>query len=103
MSSRATNGLGAAGLHAPTSGTLGSLLRRGLSWPWRAGRAVCVLPGRVLGGHVRETASAVRAHLSGRAEDYVFLCELLSLGLSLVCSMHQVLGQMYQEARTQQP
>uniref|UniRef100_A0A8C4ZT34 F-actin monooxygenase n=1 Tax=Gadus morhua TaxID=8049 RepID=A0A8C4ZT34_GADMO len=30
-------------------------------------------------------------------EDYVFLCELLSLGLGLVCSMHQVLGQMYQE------
>ena len=54
-------------------------------------------------GHVCETASAVRAHLSSRSEDYVFLCELLSLGLGLVCSMHQVLGQMYQEAQTQRP
>ncbi|CAL8262446.1 unnamed protein product [Merluccius merluccius] len=77
-SSRATNGYSAGGLHAPPSGTLVSLLRRGLSWPRRAGHAVCVLPARVL-GCVCESASAVRAHLSGRSEDYMFLFSPLFL------------------------
>ncbi|KAJ3596060.1 hypothetical protein NHX12_002469 [Muraenolepis orangiensis] len=94
----ATNGFSAGGLHAPSSGTLISMLRRGLS----AGRSVCVLPGRVLGG-VCESASAMRAHLRSRSSDYAFLYELLSLALPLISSMHQVVGQMYQEAQKEAP
>lgn len=37
--------------------------------------------------------SNVRSH----SHDYVFLYELLSLGCPLLCVMHEVLGQIYQE------
>ncbi|XP_072242709.1 F-actin-monooxygenase mical2b isoform X3 [Leuresthes tenuis] len=77
-------------------GTLVSLLRRGLSWPRRASRAVCVLPGRLFGS-VCESVTAVGSHVRSYSQDYMFLYELLSLGCPLLCMMHEVLGQMYQE------
>uniref|UniRef100_A0A3Q3X3T4 F-actin monooxygenase n=1 Tax=Mola mola TaxID=94237 RepID=A0A3Q3X3T4_MOLML len=77
-------------------GTLVSLLRRGLNWPRCAGRAMCVLPGRLCES-VCESFTAVGSHVRSRSHDYVFLYELLSLGCPLLCMMHEVLGQIYQE------
>ncbi|KAM3610092.1 uncharacterized protein V6R79_025241 [Siganus canaliculatus] len=77
-------------------GTLVSLLRRGLSWPRRASRSVCVLPLRLFES-VRESFAAVGSHVRSHSHDYVFLYELLSLGCPLLCMMHEVLGQIYQE------
>uniref|UniRef100_I3JY97 F-actin monooxygenase n=1 Tax=Oreochromis niloticus TaxID=8128 RepID=I3JY97_ORENI len=77
-------------------GTLVSLLRRGLSLPRRASRAVCVLPQQLLGS-VCESFSAVGSHVRSYSHDYVLLFELLSLGCPLLYMMHEVLGQIYQE------
>lgn len=77
-------------------GTLVSLLRRGLSWPRRASRAVCVLPRRLFGS-VCESFTAAGSHVRSHSHDYEFMYELLSLGGPLLCMMHEVLGQMYQE------
>uniref|UniRef100_A0A665TIT3 F-actin monooxygenase n=1 Tax=Echeneis naucrates TaxID=173247 RepID=A0A665TIT3_ECHNA len=85
---------GGVQMHPP--GTLVSLLRRGLSWPRRASRAVCVLPRRLLES-VCESFTAVGSHVRSYSHDYVFLYELLSLGCPLLCMMHEVLGQIYQE------
>lgn len=82
-------------------GTLVSLLRRGLSWPRRASRAVCVLPRRLFGS-VCESFTAVGSHVRSYSHDYVFLYELLSLGCPLLCMMHEVLGQIYQEPQLAQ-
>uniref|UniRef100_A0A7N8X5S2 F-actin monooxygenase n=1 Tax=Mastacembelus armatus TaxID=205130 RepID=A0A7N8X5S2_9TELE len=83
-------------VHIPPSGILVSLLRRGLSWPRSASWAVCVLPGRLLES-VCESFTAVRSHVRSYSHDYVFLYELLSMGCPLLCMMHEVLGQIYQE------
>uniref|UniRef100_A0A8D3B1J0 F-actin monooxygenase n=1 Tax=Scophthalmus maximus TaxID=52904 RepID=A0A8D3B1J0_SCOMX len=80
----------------PPAGTLVSLLRRGLSWPRRASRAVCVLPRRLLES-VCGSFAAVGWHVRSYSHDYVFLYELLSLGCPLLCMMHEVLGQIYRE------
>ena len=85
---------GSGQTHPP--GTLVSLLRRGLSWPRRASRAVCVLPGRLLES-VCGSVSAVGSHVRSCSQDYEFLYELLSLGCPLLCMMHEVLGQISQE------
>lgn len=82
-------------------GTLVSLLRRGLSWPRRASQAVCVLPRRLVGS-VCESLAAVASHVRSCSHDYVFLYELLSVGCPLLCMMHEVLGQMYQEPQLAQ-
>ncbi|XP_063045342.1 F-actin-monooxygenase mical2b isoform X2 [Engraulis encrasicolus] len=77
-------------------GTLASLLRKSLSWPVRATRAVCAVPRR-LSCWVRHTAQATRLHLRAHAEDYAFLYELLSLGVPLLGMQLEVLLQMYTE------
>lgn len=82
-------------------GTLVSLLRRGLSLPRRASRAVCVLPQQLLGS-VCESFSAVGSHVRSYSHDYVLLFELLSLGCPLLYMMHEVLGQIYQEPQMAQ-
>uniref|UniRef100_A0A1A8A704 F-actin monooxygenase n=1 Tax=Nothobranchius furzeri TaxID=105023 RepID=A0A1A8A704_NOTFU len=81
---------------AQPTGTLVSLLRRGLSWPRRASRAVCALPRRLLGS-VCESFTAAGSHVRSCSHDYLFLFELLSLGCPLLCMMHEMLGQIYQE------
>lgn len=89
------------GVQIQPAGTLVSLLRRGLSWPRRASRAVCVLPRRLVGS-VCESFTAAGSHVRSRSHDYAFLYELLSLGCPLLCMMHEVLGQMYLEAQLEQ-
>ncbi|KAK5602267.1 Protein-methionine sulfoxide oxidase mical2b [Crenichthys baileyi] len=83
------------------AGTLVSLLKRGLSWPRRASRAVCVLPQQLLGS-VCESITAVGSHVRSYSQDYIFLFELLSLGCPLLCMMHEMLGQIYQEPQLAQ-
>uniref|UniRef100_A0A3B5QIR6 F-actin monooxygenase n=1 Tax=Xiphophorus maculatus TaxID=8083 RepID=A0A3B5QIR6_XIPMA len=83
------------------AGTLVSLIKRGLSWPRRAGRAVCVLPQQLLGS-VCESITAVGSHVRSYSQDYIFLFELLSLGCPLLCMMHEMLGQIYQESQLAQ-
>uniref|UniRef100_A0A8C2Z8X6 F-actin monooxygenase n=1 Tax=Cyclopterus lumpus TaxID=8103 RepID=A0A8C2Z8X6_CYCLU len=96
-SSADTGGFSASGgVQLQPPGTLVSLLRRGLSWPRRASRAVCVLSRRLWGG-ARECLSAAVRHARSCSHDYAFLYELLSLGCPLLCMMHEVLGQMSQE------
>uniref|UniRef100_A0A3Q2Z0P2 F-actin monooxygenase n=1 Tax=Hippocampus comes TaxID=109280 RepID=A0A3Q2Z0P2_HIPCM len=87
----------ASGIQTQPPGTLVSLLRQGLSWPRHASRAVCVIPGHLLGS-VRESFAAVGTHVRSYSHDYVFLFELLGMGCSLLCVMHEVLGQISQEA-----
>ncbi|XP_062405077.1 F-actin-monooxygenase mical2b isoform X1 [Sardina pilchardus] len=77
-------------------GTLGSLLRKSLSWPVRMTRAACAVPGR-LSRWLRGAAQATRAHLRAHAEDYGFLYELLSVGLPLMGMQMEVLLHMYAE------
>lgn len=89
------------GVQIQPPGTLVSLLRRGLNWPRCAGRAMCVLPGRLCES-VCESFTAVGSHVRSRSHDYVFLYELLSLGCPLLCMMHEVLGQIYQEPQLAQ-
>uniref|UniRef100_A0AAQ5YZJ4 F-actin monooxygenase n=1 Tax=Amphiprion ocellaris TaxID=80972 RepID=A0AAQ5YZJ4_AMPOC len=91
----------ASSVQIQPSGTLVSLLRRGLSWPRRASRAVCLLPRRLL-GNVCDSVAAIRSHVRSYSQDYVFLYELLSLGGPLLCMMHEVLAQIYQEHRLAQ-
>ncbi|XP_019733692.1 F-actin-monooxygenase mical2b isoform X7 [Hippocampus comes] len=88
----------ASGIQTQPPGTLVSLLRQGLSWPRHASRAVCVIPGHLLGS-VRESFAAVGTHVRSYSHDYVFLFELLGMGCSLLCVMHEVLGQISQEAQ----
>lgn len=78
------------------AGTMVSFLRRGLHWPRRACRAVCVLPKRLL-GNVCECFTAVGSHFRSHSHDYVFFYELLSVGIPLLCMMHELSGQIYQE------
>lgn len=89
------------GVQTHSPGTVVSLLRRGLSWPRRASRAVCVLPRRLLES-VCESVAAAGSHVRSYSQDYVFLYELLSLGGPLLCMMHEVLGQIYREPQLAQ-
>ncbi|XP_048118174.1 F-actin-monooxygenase MICAL2 isoform X7 [Alosa alosa] len=77
-------------------GTLGSLLRKSLSWPVHVTRAVCAVPRR-LSCWLRGAAQATRVHLWAHAEDYGFLYELLSVGLPLMGIQMEVLLHMYAE------
>lgn len=92
---------GGSSVQIQSQGTLVSLLRRGLSWPRHASRAVCVLPRRLLGS-VFESFTVVASHVRSYSHDYVFLYELLSLGCPLLCMMHEVLVQIYQEPQEAQ-
>uniref|UniRef100_A0AAY4DBU3 F-actin monooxygenase n=1 Tax=Denticeps clupeoides TaxID=299321 RepID=A0AAY4DBU3_9TELE len=78
-------------LQSHASGTQSSLLR--LRWPLRVARALAGSPCR-LGHWVRWAAHSTLQHLRDHREDYAFLFELLSLGVPLLCSLHDVLAQM---------
>ncbi|KAG7468511.1 hypothetical protein MATL_G00143820 [Megalops atlanticus] len=77
-------------------GTLSSFLRQRLRWPARVTRAAWDAPRR-LSRWVRRIVRATGRHLRDNAEEYVFLYELLSLGLPLLCVLQEVLGQMGSE------
>ncbi|XP_059927863.1 F-actin-monooxygenase MICAL2 isoform X4 [Gadus macrocephalus] len=91
--------------HCPTdgktspspTGTLTSLLRKGLSWPMSLTRAVCGAP-RQLSGWLQRRTRALGVHVGANGRDYAFLYELLSVGLPLLLVLQGVLQQMYVEA-----
>ncbi|XP_045564165.1 F-actin-monooxygenase MICAL2 isoform X10 [Salmo salar] len=84
------------GLQSQSPGTFSSRLRKSLSWPLSVTRAVCDSP-RLLSRWVHGTAHAVGLHFRANAQDYVFLYELLSLGVPLLFMLQEVLLQMYSE------
>uniref|UniRef100_A0A8C5FNG4 F-actin monooxygenase n=1 Tax=Gadus morhua TaxID=8049 RepID=A0A8C5FNG4_GADMO len=91
--------------HCPTdaktspspTGTLTSLLRKGLSWPMSLTRAACGAP-RQLSGWLQRRTRALGVHVRANGRDYAFLYELLSVGLPLLLVLQGVLQQMYVEA-----
>ncbi|XP_056463072.1 F-actin-monooxygenase MICAL2 isoform X1 [Gadus chalcogrammus] len=91
--------------HCPTdakmspspTGTLTSLLRKGLSWPMSLTHAVCGAP-RQLSGWLQRRTRALGVHVRANGRDYAFLYELLSVGLPLLLVLQGVLQQMYVEA-----
>ncbi|XP_073687717.1 F-actin-monooxygenase mical2b-like, partial [Garra rufa] len=85
------------GLRGPSSGT--SLIRKSLHWPLHVGRTLFGTP-RQLARWMYKAARAVRLHIRERQEDYVFLYELLSLGVPFIYVLHEITGQMSQEAIT---
>ncbi|KAJ8344288.1 hypothetical protein SKAU_G00316170 [Synaphobranchus kaupii] len=87
----------AGSLRSQPPGTLTSFLRKSLRWPLHAARVVCDAPRRA-SRWAHGVARATRRHLRNNAEDYAFLYELTSLGLPLLCVLHEVLGQMFAEA-----
>ncbi|XP_029494971.2 F-actin-monooxygenase MICAL2-like isoform X8 [Oncorhynchus nerka] len=84
------------GRQSQSPGTISSRLRKCLSWPLSVTRAVCDSP-RLLSRWVHGTAHAVGLHFRANVEDYVFLYELLSLGVPLLFMLQEVLLQMYSE------
>ncbi len=90
------------GLHGPSSGTLTSLIRKRLHWPLHVGRTLFGTP-RQLARWMYKAARAVGLHLRERQEDYVFLYELLSLGVPFICVLHEMTGQMSREAIAPSP
>uniref|UniRef100_A0A671LYL7 F-actin monooxygenase n=1 Tax=Sinocyclocheilus anshuiensis TaxID=1608454 RepID=A0A671LYL7_9TELE len=85
------------GLRGPSSGTLTSLIRKCLHWPLHVGRTLFGTP-RQLARWMYKAARAVGLHLRERQEDYVFLYELLSLGVPFIYVLHEMTGQMSREA-----
>uniref|UniRef100_A0A673IGW5 F-actin monooxygenase n=1 Tax=Sinocyclocheilus rhinocerous TaxID=307959 RepID=A0A673IGW5_9TELE len=71
------------GLRGPSSGTLTSLIRKSLHWPLHMGRALFDTP-RQLARWMYKAARAVALHIRECQEDYVFLYELLSLGVPFI-------------------
>ncbi|XP_029623248.1 F-actin-monooxygenase MICAL2-like isoform X1 [Salmo trutta] len=90
------NGDPTEGLQSQSPGTFSSRLRKSLSWPLSVTRAVCDSPRR-LSRWVHGTAQAVALHFRANVQDYVFLYELLSLGVPLLFMIQEVLLQMYSE------
>nr|XP_046205361.1 F-actin-monooxygenase MICAL2-like isoform X2 [Oncorhynchus gorbuscha] len=90
------NGDPTEGLQGQSPGTFSSRLRKSLSWPLSVTRAVCDSP-RLLSRWVHGTAQAVGLHFRANVQDYVFLYELLSLGVPLLFMLQEVLLQMYSE------
>lgn len=84
----------AVSLQGQPSGTLSSLFRAAVSWPqWLVGLLLgspCRL-GRWASGAARVT----RQHVLERQDDYGFMYMLLSLGMPLLASLHDVLAQMF--------
>ena len=80
-----------------STGTLTSFLRCALRWPQAAGRALCGTPGR-LSSWLAGAAGEAGLGVWRRWEDFLFLFELLSLGLPLLCMLLEVLAQIYSEA-----
>lgn len=77
-------------------GTLGSLLRKSLSWPVHVTRAACAVPRRV-SCWLRGAAQATHLHFRAHAENYGYLYELLSVGVPLLGIQMEVLLHMYAE------
>uniref|UniRef100_A0A4W5MKY9 F-actin monooxygenase n=1 Tax=Hucho hucho TaxID=62062 RepID=A0A4W5MKY9_9TELE len=90
------NGDPTEGLQSQSPGTFSSRLWKSLSWPLSVTRAVWDSPRR-LSGWVHGTAQAVGLHFRANVQDYVFLYELLSLGVPLLFMLQEVLLQMYSE------
>uniref|UniRef100_A0A671KN41 F-actin monooxygenase n=1 Tax=Sinocyclocheilus anshuiensis TaxID=1608454 RepID=A0A671KN41_9TELE len=90
------------GLRGPSSGTLTSLIRKSLHWPLHVGRALFGTP-RQLARWMYKAARAVALHIRERQEDYVFLYELLSLGVPFIYVLHEMTGQMSREAIAPSP
>uniref|UniRef100_A0A8C7RZ39 F-actin monooxygenase n=1 Tax=Oncorhynchus mykiss TaxID=8022 RepID=A0A8C7RZ39_ONCMY len=90
------NGDPTEGLQGQSPGTFSSRLRKSLSWPLSVTRAVCD-SSRLLSRWVHGTAQAVGLHFRANVQDYVFLYELLSLGVPLLFMLQEVLLQMYSE------
>uniref|UniRef100_A0A667ZRD1 F-actin monooxygenase n=1 Tax=Myripristis murdjan TaxID=586833 RepID=A0A667ZRD1_9TELE len=68
---------------------------------FRRRMAACVLPQQLF-RCVCESLTAVGSHLRSRSDDYMFSYELLSLGLPLLCMMHELLGHIYHESQLAQ-
>ncbi|TRY89834.1 hypothetical protein DNTS_026121, partial [Danionella cerebrum] len=83
-------------LHVQPSGTLTSLNRKSVQWPLHAGRSLLAWPRR-LSRWMHQAARATGQHFRERQQDYVFLYELLSLGLPFIYVLHEVTGQIHQE------
>uniref|UniRef100_A0A8C1SRD2 F-actin monooxygenase n=1 Tax=Cyprinus carpio TaxID=7962 RepID=A0A8C1SRD2_CYPCA len=77
------------GLRGLSSGTLISLIRKRLHWPLHVGRTLFGTP-RQLARWTYKAARAVGLHLRERQEDYVFLYELLSLGVPFIYVLHEM-------------
>uniref|UniRef100_A0A9J7Z8Y8 F-actin monooxygenase n=1 Tax=Cyprinus carpio carpio TaxID=630221 RepID=A0A9J7Z8Y8_CYPCA len=90
------------GLRGLSSGTLTSLIRKSLHWPLPVGRALFGTP-RQLARWMYKAARAVALHIRERQEDYVFLYELLSMGVPFIYVLHEMTGQMSREAITPSP
>uniref|UniRef100_A0A672QEM0 F-actin monooxygenase n=1 Tax=Sinocyclocheilus grahami TaxID=75366 RepID=A0A672QEM0_SINGR len=90
------------GLRGPSSGTLTSLIRKSLHWPLHVGRALFGTPHQ-LARWMYKAARAVALHIRERQEDYVFLYELLSLGVPFIYVLHEMTGQMSREAIASSP
>lgn len=90
------------GLRGLSSGTLISLIRKRLHWPLHVGRTLFGTP-RQLARWTYKAARAVGLHLRERQEDYVFLYELLSLGVPFIYVLHEMTGQMSREAIAPSP
>uniref|UniRef100_A0A673GKP6 F-actin monooxygenase n=1 Tax=Sinocyclocheilus rhinocerous TaxID=307959 RepID=A0A673GKP6_9TELE len=90
------------GLRGLSSGTLTSLIRKRLHWPLHVGRTLFGTP-RQLARWMYKAARAVGLHLRERQEDYVFLYELLSLGVPFIYVLHEMTGQMSREAIAPSP
>ncbi|XP_062417747.1 F-actin-monooxygenase MICAL2 isoform X3 [Pungitius pungitius] len=80
-----------------SAGIFSSFVRKQLSRPLSAIRAVCNAPC-YLSRRVRSAARALAGHLRHNGHDYAFLYELLSVGLPLLLVLHEVLLQMNTEA-----
>ncbi|KAM9861060.1 F-actin-monooxygenase mical2b isoform 2-T2 [Aulostomus maculatus] len=78
------------------AGTLGSFIKRQLSWPLSVTRKVCNTP-KYLSNCVRSRAEALAVHLRDNSQDYTFLYELLSFSLPLLLVLQDVLVQMHAE------
>ncbi|KAL6113081.1 mical2 [Pungitius sinensis] len=80
-----------------SAGIFSSFVRKQLSRPLSAIRAVCNAPC-YLSRRVRSAARALAGHLRHNGHDYAFMYELLSVGLPLLLVLQEVLLQMNTEA-----
>uniref|UniRef100_A0AAY5EZB5 F-actin monooxygenase n=1 Tax=Electrophorus electricus TaxID=8005 RepID=A0AAY5EZB5_ELEEL len=87
-------------LQSQPPGTPSSLPRHTLQWPLQVGLWLDAMPRR-LARWMHGVAQALGARLRERWDDYVFLYELLSIGLPLLFALQEVVGQIGVEERTQ--
>ncbi|KAK1804586.1 hypothetical protein P4O66_020579 [Electrophorus voltai] len=80
-------------LQSQPPGTPSSLPRHTLQWPLQVGLWLDAMPRR-LAHWMHGVAQALGARLRERWDDYVFLYELLSIGLPLLFALQEVVGQI---------